>query len=73
LVGWAPEILGFFLSTLTPFQTYTPLGDNRAMRLHDYAPRFAHLKWLLDSDPAIRWQVMLDRSVSFGILELFAG
>ena len=30
------------------------------MRLHDYAPRRAHLKWLLDSDPAIRWQVMRD-------------
>jgi len=30
------------------------------MRLHDYAPRPAHLKWLLDSDPAIRWQVMQD-------------
>src|SRR5271163_4994397 len=30
------------------------------MRLHDYAPRTAHLKWLLDSDPAIRWQVMRD-------------
>ena len=28
------------------------------MRLLDYAPRPAHLKWLLDSDPAIRWQVM---------------
>lgn len=28
------------------------------MRLSDYAPRPAHLKWLLDSDPAIRWQVM---------------
>jgi hypothetical protein len=26
----------------------------------DYAPRPAHLKWLLDSDPAIRWQVMRD-------------
>jgi hypothetical protein len=24
------------------------------------APRPAHLKWLLDSDPAIRWQVMRD-------------
>jgi len=34
--------------------------DNRLMRLHDYAPRPAHLKWLLDSDPAIRWQVMRD-------------
>jgi len=28
------------------------------MRPIDYAPRPAHLKWLLDSDPAIRWQVM---------------
>jgi hypothetical protein len=30
------------------------------MRLHNYAPRPAHLQWLLDSDPAIRWQVMRD-------------
>src|SRR3974390_242903 len=30
------------------------------MRLHDYAPRPAHLRWLLDSDPAVRWQVMRD-------------
>jgi hypothetical protein len=30
------------------------------MCLDDYAPRPAHLKWLLDSDPAIRWQVMRD-------------
>jgi hypothetical protein len=30
------------------------------MRVSDYAPRAAHLKWLLDSDPAIRWQVMRD-------------
>ena len=30
------------------------------MRRHDYAPRPAHLKWLLDSDPAVRWQVMRD-------------
>ena len=30
------------------------------MRLHDYTPRPAHLKWLLDSDPAVRWQVMRD-------------
>ena len=30
------------------------------MRLDDFAPRPAHLKWLLDSDPAIRWQVMRD-------------
>src|ERR1700722_15865733 len=30
------------------------------MRVRDYAPRPALLKWLLDSDPAIRWQVMRD-------------
>ncbi len=30
------------------------------MHLHDYAPRPAHLNWLLDDDPAIRWQVMRD-------------
>jgi hypothetical protein len=30
------------------------------MRRHDYPPRPAHIKWLLDSDPAIRWQVMRD-------------
>ena len=30
------------------------------MRLDDYSPRPAHLKWLLDSDPSIRWQVMRD-------------
>jgi hypothetical protein len=30
------------------------------MLLHDYAPRPAHLRWLLDSDPSIRWQVMRD-------------
>jgi hypothetical protein len=30
------------------------------MRPNDYAPRPAHIKWLLDSDPAIRWQVMRD-------------
>src|SRR5438045_9066498 len=34
--------------------------DTGPMRLHDCAPRPAHLKWLLDSDPAIRWQVMGD-------------
>jgi hypothetical protein len=32
----------------------------KRMRLHDYAPRPAILKWLLDSDPAVRWQVMKD-------------
>jgi hypothetical protein len=30
------------------------------MHLDDYAPRPAHIRWLLDSDPAIRWQVMRD-------------
>ena len=30
------------------------------MRLRDYALKPAHLKWLLASDPAIRWQVMRD-------------
>src|SRR5258708_14854177 len=30
------------------------------MPLLDFAPRPAHLKWLLASDPAIRWQVMRD-------------
>jgi hypothetical protein len=32
----------------------------KAMCPGDYAPRPAHLKWLLDSDPAIRWQAMRD-------------
>jgi len=32
----------------------------RRMRLYDYAPRPAQIKWLLDSDPGIRWQVMRD-------------
>ena len=30
------------------------------MRSRDYAPRPAVLKWLLESDPSIRWQVMRD-------------
>jgi hypothetical protein len=34
--------------------------DNIRMRLHEYAPRPTQIKWLLDSDPAIRWQVMRD-------------
>jgi hypothetical protein len=32
----------------------------KRMRQHDYGPRPAQLKWLLNSDPAIRWQVMRD-------------
>ena len=35
------------------------------MRPQDYAPRPAHLRWLLDSDPAIRWQVMRDLTDEF--------
>jgi len=30
------------------------------MRRYDYAPLPAHIRWLLDSDPAIRWQVLRD-------------
>lgn len=30
------------------------------MGSNDYAPRPAHIRWLMDSDPAIRWQVMRD-------------
>jgi len=30
------------------------------MRQHDHEPRPGQLKWLLNSDPAIRWQVMRD-------------
>lgn len=30
------------------------------MRVKSYVARPTHLKWLLDSDPAIRWQVMRD-------------
>jgi hypothetical protein len=33
---------------------------NRRMRRHDFTPRPAQIRWLLDSDPAIRWQVMRD-------------
>jgi hypothetical protein len=36
------------------------MNKDRPMRLNDHAPRPAILKWLLDSDPAIRWQVMRD-------------
>jgi hypothetical protein len=36
----------------------------RPMRLHDAPPRPAQLQWLLDSDPAIRWQAMRDLTVA---------
>ncbi len=57
-----------FWRTLGPRRTrFKGTGENLhttcyniRMRLDDYAPRPAHLKWLLDSDPAIRWQVMRD-------------
>jgi hypothetical protein len=67
-----PKILpeGFCLSfchTKEPMRTVEHTSENFRttcynirMRPHDYAPRPAHLKWLLDSDPAIRWQVMRD-------------
>jgi hypothetical protein len=45
---------------IATFKTYPPLCYKRAMRLLDYAPRPAQLKWLLDSDASIRWQVMRD-------------
>jgi hypothetical protein len=32
------------------------------MPAHDFAPRVAHVKWLPDSVPSIRWQVMRDLS-----------
>jgi hypothetical protein len=32
----------------------------KPMRLHEYAPRPTILRWLLDSDAAVRWQVMND-------------
>ena len=32
----------------------------KPMRLHEYAPRPTILRWLLDSDAAVRWQVMKD-------------
>jgi hypothetical protein len=41
-------------------QNSCALCYNRQVRQHQYAPRPAHLKWLLNSDPAIRWQVMRD-------------
>ena len=40
--------------------TITTARHDKPTRLRDYAPRPAHLRWLLDSDPAIRWQVMRD-------------
>jgi len=36
------------------------IRDNGAVRADDYTPRPAQIRWLLDSDPAIRWQVMRD-------------
>lgn len=39
---------------------YKTARYNSPMRRHDYAPGPAHLKWLLASDPAIRWHVMGD-------------
>ena len=47
------------------------IGMNMPIRQHDYAPRPAELKWLLDSDPSIRWQVM--RDLTGGAPEAIAG
>src|SRR6202453_237708 len=41
-------------------ETLHPTCYNMRMRLHDYAPPPPPPKWLLDSDRAIRWQVMRD-------------
>jgi hypothetical protein len=41
-------------------QTLDAICYNRPMPLTDFAPRPARLKWLLDSDPSIRWQVLRD-------------
>src|SRR6202453_5273922 len=49
-----------FIRGLLLFKNGYTTCYNIRMRLHDYTPRPAHLKWLLDSDPAIRWQVMRD-------------
>ncbi len=43
-----------------PNQIHKVICYKRRMRQHDYGPRPAQLRWLLDSDPAIRWQVMRD-------------
>jgi len=40
--------------------SHIPFCYKRLMRLLNYTPWPAQLKWLLDSDPAIRWQVMKD-------------
>ncbi len=51
--------------TLSPADENSPASCYN-IRMHpnehdsNYAPRPAHLRWLLDSDPAIRWQVMRD-------------
>src|ERR1700752_355103 len=51
-------------SRLQPIRTNTRTNCvicyKRRMRQHAYGPRPAQLKWLLNSDPAIRWQVMRD-------------
>jgi hypothetical protein len=41
-------------------ELHPPPCYKKKMRRQDYEPRPADLKWLLDSDPAIRWQVMRD-------------
>jgi hypothetical protein len=58
-LGFTPDGFSARRSLLQSIQS--PAGANAldSSALHDYAPRPAHLKWLLDSNPAIRWQVMM--------------
>jgi len=46
--------------TSPPVRTPQVICYNRLMRRCDYVAKPALLKWLLNSDPAIRWQVMQD-------------
>src|ERR1700691_380273 len=55
LLPQEPGLMTLVARVKTPMACY-----KRPMRLHDYAPQPAHIKWLLASDPAIRWQVMRD-------------
>jgi hypothetical protein len=43
-----------------PMRLETSTCYNAAMRQYDDAPRPALVRWLLESDPSVRWQVMRD-------------
>jgi len=49
-----------FTATKPASQKSQSICYKRRMRQQDCRPRPAQLKWLLNSDPAIRWQVMRD-------------